>query len=181
MTKILVNLLPKEVILQRKQSSKLSTASKISFMLLVILIFFTSATLALRISQVYQLNTAQAGVVKAEEKLASLRDKEGQITVLKQRLNSIQSLIGSDDKKKSIFNLIVYLTPTELQVSDLAVDKNGNVVVSFYGSSLVAMETLISSLADQEKNFDLISKVELEGLSLGKDSVYRFSMKVVSK
>lgn len=181
MTQISVNLLPQEVILQRSQSSKLSKVTKLSFGLLVVLIFFTSATLALRVSQMYQLNQTQQGLARAQERLAGFQNKEGQMVVLKQRLDAIQSLIGTDEGKKSIFNLIVYLTPSDMQISDLTVDRNSNLMVSFSSPSLVAVETLISSLGDTGKNFDLISKVHLEGLSYGKDSVYRFTLKITSK
>ena len=49
--KLSVNLLPQEVLLERKQSSKLSLINKISIVALVILMIITSTVFALRIFQ----------------------------------------------------------------------------------------------------------------------------------
>jgi len=55
---ISINLLPQDIILQRKQSSKLVLVNRISVGVLVTLVFFTSATGALRIMQNSELKEA---------------------------------------------------------------------------------------------------------------------------
>jgi hypothetical protein len=77
-----------------------------------------------------------------------------------------------------MLSLIIYLTPADVVLYDASVDKNGTVTASFSSKSLSSIETLISNLSSQEKNSNLISKVDLDGISLGKDSIYRFALKV---
>lgn len=179
--KLMINLLPLEIILDRKQHFKLKLISKISIIALLVLIFFTSSTLALRFSQTFALKSAEEGLVIAESKVSSLKDKEGQAIALKKRLDSIASILGGDSLRKAIFNMVIYLVPSNMQVLEVNVDKNGNMNIDLSSSSLSAIQTLTDSLGDKEKNSDLISKVDLDGLSLGRDSVYHFSLKIVPK
>lgn len=179
--KMTINLLPPEVMLQRKQGFKLTLANQISIAALVILIFFTSATLALRFFQNSELKAAKEELTSAEGKVNSLQSREVQIVLLKQRLASIENLTGSDLKRKAIFNLVIYLTPPNIQIIDVSVDKNGNMSLSLASSSLPSIETLFASLGDNEKNSDLISKVGLEGFSLSKDMAYRFNLSIKPK
>lgn len=180
-SKITVNLLPPEVIIQRKHNSKLALVNRVSMVALVVLVFFSSTTLALRISQSFELQKAQKGLALAEGRVSSLKSREEQAAILKQRLDAIQNLMGTDAKRKAIFNLIIFLLPPEIQVSDIIVDENGNMALSLSSPSLRAIEVLTESLSNKEKSSDMVAKVDLDGLSVGKDSAYRFSLKITPK
>ncbi|MDO8638688.1 MAG: hypothetical protein Q7R43_03870 [Candidatus Daviesbacteria bacterium] len=179
--RLMINLLPSEVILSRKQYSKFSMVSKISAAALIILVFFTSTTLALRFSQTFEQKKVEEGLVMAESKVSDLKGKEGQVIALKQRLDSISSILGNDTKRKAIFNMVVFLIPPDMQVLEVNVDKSGNMSVTLSSASLSSIQTLFDNLGNKEKNSDLISKVDLDGISLGRDSVYRFSLKITPK
>lgn len=175
---ILINLLPKEIILQKEKNSKLVFINRLSIGMLVALVFFTSTTGALRILQNSELEEAKKGLAYATERVSGLKSKEEKMFILKERLGLITTLIEGDVKRKEIFNLVVYLTPPEMQISEALVDRNGQLTATFSSPSLSAVQTLIGNLSDKEKNSGLVSKVSLEGLSLGKDSTYRFTLKV---
>lgn len=179
--RLMINLLPLEIILNRKQHFKLKFISKISIIVLLILIFFTSSTLALRFSQTFELKEAEQGLAMAETKVTDLKDKEGQAIALKKRLDSISSILGSDNLRKAIFNMIIYLVPPNMQVLEVNVGKNGDMNIDLESASLSSIQILIDGLGDKEKNSDLISKVDLDGLSLGKNAVYHFSLKIIPK
>ncbi|OGE20463.1 hypothetical protein A3E45_01650 [Candidatus Daviesbacteria bacterium RIFCSPHIGHO2_12_FULL_43_11] len=178
---ISINLLPQDIILQRKQSSKLVLVNRISVGVLVTLVFFTSATGALRIMQNSELKEAENGLAYATERVTGLKSTEDKTFILKERLGLITTLVDGDQKRKEIFNLVVFLTPPDMQISEALVDKNGQLTASFSSPSLSAVQTLISNLSDKEKNSGLVAKVNLEGLSLGKDSTYRFNLKISPK
>lgn len=181
---IAINLLPKEILLDRLQSSKLRVINKLSFLILILLIFFTSATLALRISQNSELEIIQAGLVSAQSKVTSLQGKEVRVMLLKQRLKSIQSLSGTDHKIKDIFNLVSYIVQTEaplVEISDFTIDKNGNMQLAIKTSSLSDLEKFFASLGDTNKNAGLVSKVELSGLSYVKGAIYQVDMRIIQK
>lgn len=178
---LMINLLPSEVILSRKQRSKFALISKISVIVLITLVFLTSTTLALRFSQTFDLKKAEQGLVMAEGKVVTLKDKESQVIALKKRLESIAAILGGDAKRKAIFNMVIFLIPPDIQVLEVNVDKNGNMNLSLSSSSLLSIQTLVDDLGDSEKNSNLVSKIDLDGLSLGRDSVYRFLLKIVPK
>lgn len=180
-TRIIVNLLPSEILMERKQSYKILLINKISIAALLVLIFFASATFGLRIYQGMEFKNVQDNLVYAEGKVASLQDKEGQLLTLKQRLEQIQKLLEGDNKRKGIFNLLIFLVPSEIQISEMSVDKNGEANISLTSSQISSITTLFSNLSSKEKNGGLISKVELQGLSLGRDGVYRFALRIIPK
>lgn len=177
--KLSVNLLPQEILIERIQSSKLSLINNISIALLIVVILLTSATLGLRFTQNLELKAAQDNLVQAENKITSFKDKEVTLLSLKQRVASIQGLIGGDDKIKSIFNLVIFLTPADIQITEATVDKNGAMSLSLSTRNISSLESLILSLGDKEKNSGLIAKVDMDGLSLGRDGLFRFALKIV--
>ncbi|MFA5933327.1 MAG: hypothetical protein WCV81_03655 [Microgenomates group bacterium] len=179
MNKISINLLPQTVLLERIQSSKLSLVNKLSVGVLVAIILVTSGVFILRINQNQQNSQVAEKVKEAEAKVKTFSTKESEAFALKNRMDSISSKIGSDDKVKQMFNLIVYLTPADVNLYDASIDKNGVVTASFTSTSLASIDKLFTSLSNTETNFKLVKSVDLNGISLGKDSTYRFSLRVV--
>lgn len=178
MDKISINLLPKEVLLQRKQSSKFATINTISVAILIILVFLSSATLAMRISQNFQLNEVKNNLTLAEQDVAVFQTKEAQLAFLKKRLEVINNLTNGDVKVKAIFNLILAIIPKDINVSEINVDKSGKMVIMISTTSLSSIETLISDLSSQEKNANLVKEINLDTLSKDKDGVYRLSLNI---
>lgn len=181
MNKIAINLLPQEILFARKQSTKLSLINKLSIALLVIMVFFTSATLVVRFIQNSDLNRVKDGLAYAESRVTSFREKEVQLAVLKKRLALIDSITLGDAQRKAMFNLLVNITPPDVSISDMAVDRGGNISASFNSQSLASIDVLFSNLSSQDKNLDLINKVDLDGISVGKSFNYRFALKIFSK
>lgn len=176
--KITINLLPHEVLLERVQGSKTKFINKISIVVLILFIAITGAVVMFRIAQNTEVAEVNKQVAEAEKNLTAEKSKEETVAALKNRLTSIQALLGSDEKIKSMFNLILFLTPPEVTMSDVAVDKNGVITASFSSQSLAAIENFFASLSNKEKNSNLVSKVDLDGISLGKELAYRFSLKI---
>ena len=76
---------------------------------------------------------------------------------------------------------MVLSLPFETQISDLGVDKNGQMEAVLSSVSVDSLETLLVNLTNQEKNSDLIRKIELNSLAVGKDGQYRFSLSITPK
>ncbi|MDD2823297.1 MAG: hypothetical protein PHQ59_04445 [Candidatus Daviesbacteria bacterium] len=180
MNKISINLLPQTVLLERIQSSKLSLVNKLSIGVLVLVIILTVGVLLLRINQNRESSKMMDEVKVAEDKVLSFRNKEVAVYALKNRLDAISSKLGTDEKVKTMFNLIVYLTPPEVTLTDVSVDKNGSITASFNSKSLAGIDKLFLGLSNKETNMNLVSKVDLAGISLGKESTYRFSLRIAA-
>lgn len=175
------NLLPEDLLLERKQSSKLILINKLSIVVLVLIVFFAAGTLTLRISQEDPFKKAQNALSVTESKISGLKDRESKMLTLKSQLALIDTLSGADTKKRAIFNLVVVSLPAETQISDLGVDKNGQVKVALNTTSIDDLEALLLNLTNREKNADLVSKIELESLAAGKDGDYRYSLNITPK
>lgn len=162
------------------QSHKSALVIRISIAVLIFVISITAVSLFLKVSQNKEIEDTNNQVQTAENNLAAQRNKEEVLLALKNRLNLIKSLSGGDEKVKSMLSLIIYLTPPDVDLYDASVDKNGTIAASFSSKSLTGVDTLFSNLSSKEKNSNLISKVDLDGISLGKDLTYRFALKISS-
>ncbi len=177
---LLINLLPPEIILFRKQSTRISFINKASIVVLLILIFLTSTTVVLRVLQNKNLQEVDNQIVFAQSKINSLKDREGYAIALKSRVSSIAS-IGENSKQTAIFNLVTSLAPVEVDTQSISVERNGLMVFSANSPSLSALQSFLTNLSSKEKNSDLISTVALESMSKGRDNIYRVSFRIVPK
>lgn len=180
MNKISINLLPDEILLERAHSSKFALINNISISILIIVILITAAMLFFKISQNKEMEKMNNQVKTAEDKVVAERSKEETVFALKNRLNSIQTLMSGNESVTSTFNLIVSLIPPEVDLYEAMIDKNGMMTASFNSKSLPAINSFFNNLSSKEKNSNLISKVDLDGISLGKQSTYRFALKISS-
>lgn len=166
--------------LERLQSHKSALVIRISIAVLIFVISITVVSLFLKVSQNKEIEDTNNQTQTAENNLVAERNKEEALFALKNRLNLIKSLSGGDEKVKSMLSLIIYLTPPEVDLYDASVDKNGTIAASFSSKSLSAIDNLFTNLSSKEKNSNLISEVDLEGISLSKDLTYRFALKIFS-
>lgn len=164
--------------LERIQSSKFALIVKISVFVLTFVILITSLVIFLKISQNKEVNDVNVKIKTAEDSVSSFKSVEETLFALKNRLNAIQTLRNEDEKVKSMLSLIIFLIPPEVTIYDASVDKNGTINASFSSKSLSGVQSFFSNLSSKEKNSNLISKVDLDGISLGKDYTYRFALKI---
>lgn len=181
MSKISINLLPAEILIKRQQSAKLTVINKISVSLLLLLIFFASATFALRLSQSLKLKDLNQNLVFAKDKVTSLESRESKVQIIKSRLSSIDKLSSGDSKLKDLFNLVILSVPQGIEVLDLSVTKLGAVTITLQTAKLELIESFFTNINSIDKNQVLVSKIDLDGFSLGKDLVYRVALKITAK
>ncbi len=180
-TKILINLLPPEIIMRRKHNAKISLLNKVSIAALVVLIFFTSATISLRVSQSLQLKKSQSDLVYAQGQVNSLSQKGAQTALIKQKIEEIQQELGTDSKLKKSFNVITSMMPVSFKIYDMAIDRNGNINISLSSPSIFDIDSFFNDLMDPSKNGGIVSNVKLDGISWAPDSTYKFSIKILAK
>lgn len=176
-----VNLLPAEIILQRQHKSKLILFGRISIVFLILVILTTSVLIAFRVIQAAELSKSNKDLVFAQTKVNSLADKEKQWLIFNKRLSSINNVLGSDMKRKAIFNLVIYLIPETVKISEATLDRSGAMSLSLNSVSLSSVESFFTDLGNKEKNSDMIAKVELSNFSLGKDGIYYFALRIIPK
>jgi hypothetical protein len=171
----MINLLPPETLIASHESDRIRLVNMITISIFVVLLFFTSITLTMRFLQNLQYSKANSNLVSAQERFVDLKDKEGYVYLLKQRLSLIRGL-NSDTKKTAILNTVMSLVPSDISLTVISVTRSGGVDLSATTSSLDSFNGFISSLNNKEKSSNLINKVELISMSIGKDNVIRFSL-----
>lgn len=178
MAKIAINLLPTEFLAQEITRSKFIKIQTIGVVFILMMIFLSSLTIALRILRSQSIVQIQNRLAKSEQRITNLKDAQGSLLLLKNRLVAINQYLESPSKQAQMFNLINGLLPASVSVSSVAVDKDGGVLVLATTSDSSSLDQTISNLISQEKNQDKISQVSVESLGRGRDGIYRLSFKV---
>lgn len=181
MNSININLIPQKVIQQEKRLGGLTFLNKISVAALIVMVFFGSITFGVRLLQRFNLQGANENLALAQSRVESLGDRDLQLALLKEYLSSITSISTLDEKRKAVFSLVIFLAPADIQFSDVNIGRDGNTVISASSTSLISIDKLLSDLVSPEKNAGIITKVDIDGLAYGKEGIYHFGLKVVTK
>lgn len=179
MERININLLPEEFSHKQREQAHIRKLQAVSGVIILIMIFLASSTLALRIIQLKSFQTVEAKAKAAEDKVTDFKDKEANLTVLKNRINIIKQVKAFPSRTSSSFDEILKLVPNDVLISSSSVDRNGTILLSIILPSSQTLATFLGNVLSDEVN--MFKKVEIESLSTGKDGVYRANLKILQK
>lgn len=178
MSGISINLLPAQSRIDQKALRKFRIIQTSSTTFLLILIFSASLVTALNILQSQGASKLKSESGLREEKIVELKEKEIQVSVLKNRLSLINQINKLPEKDKSVvYRTVLSFIPESINISSISVDRGGSVVTSIIAPDIITLEKLISSLT-QDETFDSISKIDFESLSRARDGTFRAILKV---
>jgi hypothetical protein len=180
MNNVLINLLPEELLNKEKVKSKKTVVTRVSIALLMVMILVTSTTLLFRVFQNRNVQIANRQLEEAQEKVSALKEQEGLIGYLKQRLSTIQTLENQESKYTKSYNLITSLTPVFTKINLLSFDKSGNINVSVTAPDTTSLNIFLSNLIDPKQNQGKITKVKIDSLSRSIDGQYRADLTITS-
>lgn len=181
MERLSIDLLPLEFKTEEAKRAKFYKIQTIGVITILIMVFFSSLTIALRVLQSQEISKVKNDLSQNEQKVTDLKTSQAQLVLLKNRLTAINQYFGVPSKQVEMYNLIEKLLPFEVSISSIAVDKSGDVLLLALSSSSDSIDQFISNLISPDKNEDKISEVSVESLSRGRDGVYRLSFKVKPK
>ena len=115
-----------------------------------------------------------------EDKVSTFKDKEATLVVLKNRISVISQLINKVNIQSAMFNLVTEKLPTSATITSISVDRARNVLISLLLPNSSALEQTLSNLAGDDV-FEKVNKIDIEGLSIGKDQIYRINLKLLTK
>lgn len=178
--KISINLLPAEYTGLLKEYTKFYKIQTISIILILVLIFLSSITVALRLFQSQRIKIAQANLEDVTTKVTQQKPKESSLTVLKSRLSTIDQISSLPSKQREMYNLVSSLLPPSLNISNVSVDKSGGMLLSIISQDFSNIDSFITQLTtDPSQN--KINQVIIEGLSRSRDGTYRGNLKIIAK
>lgn len=181
MPKIAINLLPIEFKTEQVKRAKFYKVQAIGIATIMFVTFLSSLTIALRILQSHNIDQIENRLSQSEKKISDFKETQASLLLLKNRLTAINQYLGNPSKQAQIYKLVIELLPKDVSLSSISIDKEGNALLLAVSPSGDTIDTLINNLISRDKNQDKISQVSLEGLSRGKDQIYRITFKVVQK
>ncbi len=181
MTKIAINLLPLEFREQDLKNAKFYKIQAVGVAFILLMIFFASLTVALRILQSQNISLIQNKLTKSEQKISDLKNTQASLYILKNRLTTISQYLGTPSSQTQIYKIIANLLPSSVSLNSLSVDKSSEVLIVATTPDGNSIDELITRLTSKENNEGKISQVSIENVNRGKDGIYRLSLKIKPK
>lgn len=175
MERININLLPIEDALRQKKEGKFRLMQTVSIFLLLSLFFLATVGFFLRFLQSKDIGNVESAASEVESEVASFKDKEAALFVLKNRLTAISQIVKVPGKQAEIYELAVLGLPSSVGLASIGFDKNGNITESLVVQSGAALDNVLDIYMKKA------SKIEMESLSRGRDGVYRVNLKIQIK
>lgn len=181
MEKITIDLLPEEFHAEELKGAKFYKVQTIGVSIILMMIFLTSLTIALRILQSVEISKIKVSLTQAEQKISDLKTNQASLILLKDRLTTINKFLGVPSKQTEMYNLITKLLPPAVSISSISVDRSGDVLILGTALDGESVDKLVNGLISSDSKQNNISQVSIDSLSRGKDGIYRISLKVKPK
>lgn len=178
--RITINLLPPEFMVEEIKKAKFYKIQAIGVGIILIMIFLSSLTVALRILQSYNISQIQGKLSKIEDKVSILKNRQASLVLLKDRLTAINQYWGQPSKQSNMYSILDKIIPISISVTALSVERTGDGVVSLIIPDSNTLDNLISSLISPDINQSKIKKISIENLNRGRDGTYRLSLKIIA-
>lgn len=181
MAKITINLLPDEFRLEEVKRAKFVKMQALGVVVILIMIFLSSLTVALSILQSRNLSQFQSKVSGAEQRISKSKDTQAQLLLLQNRLTVIREYFGTQSEQVQMYKLLESLLPASISINSIAIDKGGGALILAIAPDGNSVDQLFTNLLSEDSSGGKISKVNIESLSRGRDGIYRISFKVVAR
>lgn len=181
MAKLSINLLPAEYAAVYALSERFQKIQRIGIGILILLIFLSSLTFALSLLQNSNILQAKTNLQAKESTVGQFKSQEESLVLLKDRLNNLQRISATPSRSNVMYNLINTLLPVFLVPTLIVTDTSGSISLTLVTASSTDVDNFVAALIDPQKNQGLVSKIDIESLSRGKDGVYRVNLKIFSK
>ncbi len=180
MTKLSINLLPPELEAAKKQKKRFSKSLKLSIIFLAVVIGVAAVVLSIRLSQNVILSNTTKDLEKAKATLNSpeYNQKEGVAITLKNRLESIGTLLTQETYASYAFNLLTGLVPANVNLTGFSVDSKGVAKITAETNNISALDSFFNQILNPDKNQKKITAVNIDSLSRSKSDIYRTELSV---
>lgn len=178
MAKISINLLPPEIKAQELKKAKFYKVQFAGIVVILVMVFLTSLTLALRVLQNQSMVVTQATLAQEEQKVTDLKDTQASLLLLKNRLNIIDQYYGKISQQSLMYQLLDKLIPVSVLINAITIEKSGGAIILMTVPDALVLDNLVDNLTNKDTNEGRISQVSVETLNRGRDGFYRVSFKI---
>lgn len=181
MAKFAIDLLPLEFKQENFKKAKFYKIQSTGVAAILAVVFFASLTVALRVLQSQQIKQINSSLTQTESKISDLQTTESSLSILKERLTTINKYLGISSEQVQMYNLIQRIIPSSISVASMAVSGGGDILISATTQDVLAIDQVINDLTDQEKNQNKIASVSMDNLNKGRDGIFRLSLTIKPK
>lgn len=178
MSGININLLPSDIIEQKRNEKNQAIKIRICIFILSVFIIISLSLILGRMVQNAQVNSLQNQLNSLRSEINNYKEQESYLTAIKKRLTLLQQIRSQESKQLTGLNLLTDLTQTTAQVSILSVDKVGKIGVGAISPSAILLQQLFDDLMDPKTNQDKIARVILNGVTKAGDQELRFDLQI---
>lgn len=176
-----INFLPSDLEGKHKEKKKRSLIIKLTIGAMLLVIIISLGSVVSRFVKSNEQEIISDDLIQAQQKVELLKEQEGFLLTVKQRLAFINKIRAEKSKEVAAFELIDSLIPEGIAISNLGFDRSGNIEISGESLSATVFESFIESLTTPSKNNQTISKVVVDNLSVNQNQTIKFSLKIHSK
>lgn len=179
--KLNINLLSEEFKIAEVKRTKFYRVQSIGVGIVLTMVFLSSLTVALRFLQSQNLKNLQSRVSAASEKITDLKDTQKTLIFLKDRLNSINQYIDHPSKQSQMYNLAAEVLPKSIAVTSLSVGQTGDILVLATARDADSLDRAVADLTTTEEGKEKVGQVIVDGVSRGREGIYRLTLKIKPK
>lgn len=176
-----INLLPAEFRTEEIKRAKFLRIQTLGMSVILLMIFLTSLTLALRILQSQRISQIQANLTQSEQKISSLKTTQASLLLLKDRLTTISQYLEIPSRQSQSYTLITQLFPSGVSINSISVDNAAEATILALAPDSSTLDSLITNLTQKDINQDKISRIEFESINRGIQGFYRLNLRVRTK
>lgn len=176
--RIAINLLPEEFKVAELKRTKFYKIQTIGLATLMLMVFLSSLTVALRVLQSQNLKQIQNKVVAAEQKITDLKDIQGSLLLLTNRLTAINQYLDNPSKQVQMYSLVAETLPKFVSISSISVSSTGEILVLGVAKDGDSLDKAITDLTLSEVSKDKIGQLAVDGISRGREGIYRLTFKI---
>ncbi len=181
MAKISINLLPTEIITKELKKANFYRIQLAGIIVILIMVFLASLTVALRILQSRSITEVQAKISETEQQVSDLKDTQAALILLKDRITVIDKYLGVSSNQSLMYKLIDKLIPPDVIINGISINKTGEVTLVVLVPDASSLDNLIESFTNRDSNEEKISLIGIESLNRGRDGFYRGSLTIKPK
>lgn len=178
MDKIKINLLPPEIKDKAKKEAKQALINKISVALLGVLILITSSVLAVVIFQAATVNFLNSDIQKEKSRIEGFKEAEVVVTLLKNRIGTINQFSTQRYTQSEVFDLITGLISPGIDFDSFEIGKSSKIAIRGKTDTTSALQTFFNGLTDPKTNEGKITSVTVESLNKNQVGKINFELTV---
>jgi hypothetical protein len=180
MANLKINLLPPELEEQKKKKSHQMLVATFSIGFLAVVVAFAAVVLAFRFSQGVILGKVKQDLDNAKTQVSSpdYKQKEGIVTSLKARLDSINSLLSQQTVVSYAYGLFNSLVPSDTKVTTILISSKGELKVSVESANIDNLTLFFNNLLDPTKNQQKITSVTIDNFGKSNSVNYKADLSI---